>query len=102
MQFRTTMLALLLAFLAACASKPKQEVPAPEIVRNDPANKKAILFFGTSSYSAIETLDLLQEDGIRMNAVRIKSFPFHQDLMDFIELTTAAAMPLFSCAETAT
>jgi 2-oxoglutarate ferredoxin oxidoreductase subunit alpha len=41
----------------------KQEVPAPEMVRNDPANKKAILFFGTSSYSAIETLDLLQEDG---------------------------------------
>lgn len=63
----------------------KQEVPAPEMVRNDPANKQAILFFGTSSYSAIETLDLLQEDGIRMNAVRIKSFPFHQDLMDFIE-----------------
>ncbi|MEO6191317.1 MAG: 2-oxoacid:acceptor oxidoreductase subunit alpha [Saprospiraceae bacterium] len=63
----------------------KSHVPECEIVKNDPKNKEALLYFGTSSYSAAEAMDLLEEKGIHVNAVRVRSFPFTQQLIDFID-----------------
>ena len=63
----------------------KTHVPECDIVKNDPKNKEALLYFGTSSYSAAEAMDLLEETGIHVNAVRVRSFPFTQLLIDFID-----------------
>lgn len=62
----------------------KTKVPKAEIVRNNPEVKSAILYFGTSSYSALEAMDILEEKGISLNAIRVRSFPFTQDVLEFI------------------
>ncbi|MEP7197530.1 MAG: 2-oxoacid:acceptor oxidoreductase subunit alpha [Saprospiraceae bacterium] len=62
----------------------KSKVPEAEIVRRESKNKEAIVYYGTSSYSAIEAMDLLEEKGIHLNALRLRSFPFTQNAIDFI------------------
>ncbi len=62
----------------------KTKVPKPEIVKNDPSIKEAIVYFGTSSYSAEEALEELSSQGKKLNAMRIRSFPFSQEVIDFI------------------
>ncbi len=61
----------------------KKLVPAPEI--NTGKNKIGILFFGTSLYAAHEALDILQRNEIILDAIRIKSFPFNNQVKEFIE-----------------
>ncbi|MCC6815240.1 MAG: 2-oxoacid:acceptor oxidoreductase subunit alpha [Saprospiraceae bacterium] len=62
----------------------KTKVPKPEIVRFDESIKEAIVFFGTSTYSAEESLKLLQDAGIQLNAMRLRSFPFSHEVIEFI------------------
>lgn len=45
----------------------------------------AVLYFGTSEESSREALDYLAEEGIHMNAMRVRAFPFNQDVQRFIE-----------------
>ncbi|MEO6831631.1 MAG: 2-oxoacid:acceptor oxidoreductase subunit alpha [Chitinophagaceae bacterium] len=59
-------------------------VPAAQIYDRGDHNKKAILFFGTSCYAVEEALDMFDEKGIEMDAIRVKAFPFGQDVADFI------------------
>ncbi|MFN8331188.1 MAG: 2-oxoacid:acceptor oxidoreductase subunit alpha [Saprospiraceae bacterium] len=62
----------------------RSRVPGPEIVRFDPSHNEAIIYFGTSSYAAVEAMDILQNQGIALNALRIKSFPFTEEIIEFI------------------
>lgn len=62
----------------------RKHVPESEIVIRDSNSKEAILYFGTTSYSAAEALDMLALEGKTMNQIRIKSFPFTQATIDFI------------------
>ncbi|MEO6832428.1 MAG: hypothetical protein ABI378_08395, partial [Chitinophagaceae bacterium] len=59
-------------------------VPAAQIYDRGQHNKEAILFFGTSCYAVEEALDIFDEKGIEMDAIRVKAFPFGQDVFDFI------------------
>jgi 2-oxoglutarate ferredoxin oxidoreductase subunit alpha len=43
-----------------------------------------VIFFGTSTYSAEEAMDQLREEGIFIDALRLKAFPFNQTVDDFI------------------
>jgi 2-oxoglutarate ferredoxin oxidoreductase subunit alpha len=61
-----------------------QLVPAAQIYERGRNNKKAILFFGTSCYAVEEALDMYEEKGIEMDAIRVKAFPFGQEVTDFI------------------
>jgi len=63
----------------------KQYVPAPEFYQKEKRSNKGILFFGTSTYAAIEAMDLLTKEGIVFDAMRIKALPFNQSVEDFIE-----------------
>jgi 2-oxoglutarate ferredoxin oxidoreductase subunit alpha len=44
-----------------------------------------VIFFGTSTYAAIEALELLEEDGIYLDAMRARAFPFGKVFRDFAE-----------------
>ena len=44
-----------------------------------------MLFFGTTTYAAIEAQDLLNEQGITMDAMRVKAFPFNAEVQQFID-----------------
>ena len=63
----------------------KSMVPAPQVIQ-DKTNKceYGILFFGTSQYAAEEAMELMRQDGIFVDALRIKAFPFNQMVEDFI------------------
>ena len=62
----------------------KQMVPAPHFYQSTNQHPNALLFFGTSIYAAEEALDLLKEQGKMFDAIRIKAFPFAQQVADFI------------------
>ncbi len=62
----------------------KEMVPAPELYHKNDKSDCGIVFFGTSSYATQEAVDLLKEQGIVVEALRIKAFPFNKTVSDFI------------------
>lgn len=62
----------------------KNMVPAPQVYQEKNRSENGILFFGTSMYSAEEAMDLLKEQGIVVDAMRLRSFPFNKTVEDFI------------------
>ena len=63
----------------------KKYVPGPEIVASAVDTDTAVLYFGTSEESSREAVDYLAEDGIHLDAMRVKSFPFNKEVEDFID-----------------
>lgn len=62
----------------------KDYVPAPDLYQDSNTSKYGVLFFGTSQYSTEEAIDILKADGVNLDAIRIKSFPFNKTVEDFI------------------
>ncbi|OJW82478.1 MAG: ferredoxin oxidoreductase [Bacteroidetes bacterium 46-16] len=62
----------------------KKMVPAPEVYQHKNHQGNGMLFYGTSKYAAEEAMELLKEDGIHLDAIRIKSFPFNHTVEQFI------------------
>ena len=60
-------------------------VPAPHFYQQKGGSRDGVIFFGTSSYAAEEAIDLLKEDGIKLDAMRVKAFPFSKAFVDFVE-----------------
>ena len=58
-------------------------VPKPEIDVRDKTGKVGIIYFGGTTPAVKEGLDILQRDGYRLNAMRLKAFPFGQEVLDF-------------------
>ena len=58
-------------------------VPKPIIKSAN--NSKGVIYFGGSDYSMIESLDELSSDGIILDSMRIRAFPFGKEVHDFIE-----------------
>ena len=44
-----------------------------------------MFFFGTTTWSALEAKDMLEAEGITLDAMRVKSFPFNEEVRNFIE-----------------
>ncbi len=63
----------------------KDYVPAPQLYQQASYNSNGIIFYGTSQYAAEEAMDLLKKDGIELDALRIKSFPFNRQVDEFIQ-----------------
>ena len=62
-----------------------QYVPAPITVDCGMETETAVLYFGTSEESSREALDHLASEGIYLNAMRVRAFPFNKEVQDFIE-----------------
>ena len=67
----------------------KELVPGPEFYR--PANAIAqsrtqdgVIYFGTSIFSAEEALDMLAAEGIELDAMRARAFPFSKAFVEFV------------------
>ena len=63
----------------------KDYVPAPELHKEKQPTSDGVIFFGTSTDSTLEALDLLHPEGIHLDGLRIRSFPFNKDVADFID-----------------
>ncbi len=63
----------------------KEHVPAPEIVEASRPTDMAVLYFGTSEASSREALDYLAQEGIYLDAMRVRAFPFNDTVEQFIQ-----------------
>jgi 2-oxoglutarate ferredoxin oxidoreductase subunit alpha len=66
----------------------KEHVPPPEFYQPGKVTGPAlsgVIFFGTSTYAAIEALELLAEEGIHLDAMRPRAFPFGKAFRDFVD-----------------
>ena len=59
-------------------------VPTPEIRIRDESKKIGALYFGSTTAAALEALDRLEGNHIPINSMRIKAFPFQQEVFEFI------------------
>jgi 2-oxoglutarate ferredoxin oxidoreductase subunit alpha len=62
----------------------KSYVPAPEIVNAEHGSNIGIVYFGTTRAAALEAVDRLAEQGIAIDALRVKAFPFNHEVEEFI------------------
>jgi 2-oxoglutarate ferredoxin oxidoreductase subunit alpha len=60
-----------------------QLVPKPDIAIRDKGSRTGIIYFGSTRPAVLEALDLLERDGLRLNALRIKAFPFTHEVAAF-------------------
>lgn len=63
----------------------KGYVPKPEFRPAAKTTTDGIIYFGTTKASAEEALDILSEQGVHLDAMRIRSFPFNADVDAFLE-----------------
>ena len=62
----------------------KNLVPAPQLYQEANRSDIGILFFGTSTYSAEEAMESMHDQGIAVDAIRLKAFPFNKEVEEFI------------------
>lgn len=60
----------------------KQYLPKPLIHSN--GSKKGIICVGSASFAVDEALDILAEEKINLDCMRIRSIPFHEEVNDFL------------------
>jgi 2-oxoglutarate ferredoxin oxidoreductase subunit alpha len=60
-------------------------IPEPEIQQGKKKAPIALIYFGTSSHPIAEAIDQLHEQGLATDTLRIKAFPFHQQIELFID-----------------
>lgn len=68
----------------------KELVPGPEFYRPTTAvgqgpTRECVIYFGTSIFSAEEALDMLAAEGIELDAMRARAFPFGKAFVEFVE-----------------
>lgn len=63
----------------------KTYMPKPEIRPSKAGSKIGMLYFGTSAASSYEAQDILAAQGVAVDALRVKAFPFTQEVEDFID-----------------
>lgn len=58
----------------------------PQPIRRDAAEETSIgaLYFGSTSPAMDEALELMEDDGVHVNAMRLRAFPFPAEVKDFI------------------
>jgi 2-oxoglutarate ferredoxin oxidoreductase subunit alpha len=62
-----------------------QVVPKPAIDIRDKSGKTGIIYFGATRPAVLEGLDELERAGVRLNAMRLKAFPFNEDVKAFCD-----------------
>jgi 2-oxoglutarate ferredoxin oxidoreductase subunit alpha len=58
-------------------------VPKPDVLMRDKASRTGVIYFGATQPAVMEGLDLLERDGVKVNAMRLKAFPFTSEVKAF-------------------
>ncbi len=61
-----------------------QLVPAPVVRQAAKPSKIGVIYFGSTSPSMSEAFDLLEQDGLHLNGMRLRAFPFADSVAEFI------------------
>lgn len=62
----------------------KTLVPAPIARPASQPTDMGVLYYGSTGPSMIEALELLESDGVHVDALRVRAFPFSREVTDFI------------------
>ena len=62
----------------------KRLVPKPVIRRSSEATPVGVIYFGSTSPAMSEAVEALEARGIRLDTLRVRAFPFHDDVIDFV------------------
>jgi 2-oxoglutarate ferredoxin oxidoreductase subunit alpha len=62
----------------------KNIVPRPVRRNADKATRYGVIYFGSTSPAMDEALGLIEANGNRLDTLRLRAFPFHQDVADFV------------------
>jgi len=62
----------------------KELVPKPVLRPARQATRFGVIYFGSTSPSMSEALDLLDEQGLHVDALRVRAFPFSDEVSEFI------------------
>ena len=63
----------------------KSYVPGPVLYKAAKKTRDGVIFYGTSTDASLEALDLLAEQGVHLDALRLRAFPFSKEVTDFID-----------------
>ena len=63
----------------------KKMIPAPQFYQSGKNSDTALIFYGTSMHAAEEAIDILKNEGTSIDAMRLKSFPFCDEVGEFID-----------------
>ena len=61
------------------------KIPVPVAYQESNTSATGMIFFGTSRFAAEEAIDILRLQGIAIDAIRLRSFPFQQEVLQFID-----------------
>jgi len=59
-------------------------VHSPRTKIRDPKNKIGVVFYGTTTHSAYEAISRFKEQGVLINSLRVRAFPFQEEVINFI------------------
>jgi 2-oxoglutarate ferredoxin oxidoreductase subunit alpha len=62
----------------------KKLVPAPVRTDAKQPTRRGVIYFGSTSAAMREALDVLEGQGIHLDAMRVRGFPFAKEVLDFI------------------
>jgi len=62
----------------------KTLLPKPVLRPAKQATRYGAIYFGSTTPSMHEALDALEVDGIHLDGLRVRAFPFQQEVLDFI------------------
>ncbi len=79
-EYERNMIRLLRKFATAA-----EMVPAPEITSQAKPAPVGLIYYGTTDQAITETVDMLHEQGLQVDTMRIKAFPFNNQVNTFID-----------------
>ena len=62
----------------------KSYVPVPQLYQQKNSSDYGVIFYGTSTQAAEEAIDQLDAEGMKLDALRVKAFPFNAEVEKFI------------------
>jgi 2-oxoglutarate ferredoxin oxidoreductase subunit alpha len=62
----------------------KELVPAPLLRRSAKPTRLGVIYFGSTAPAMVEALNALEQDGVYLDALRVRAFPFQDEVYDFI------------------
>ena len=62
----------------------KELLPRPALRPASQATRLGVIYFGSTSPAMREALDALENDGVQLDALRVRAFPFHDDVYEFV------------------
>jgi len=60
-------------------------IPAPKIKIRDTEHKIGLIFYGTSTHSTYEAVSRFSQNGVELNSMRVRAFPFQDEVIKFID-----------------